>query len=58
MKANAQYSQPNFAYPKTVGKNAVASLDKALADGDGKLLVRSLIDYGLAETAVDRDSLQ
>ena len=48
MNVNAQYSKPDFAYPKTVSKNALASLDKALADGDGKLLVRALIAYTLA----------
>lgn len=58
MNVNAQYSKPDFAYPKTVSKNALASLDKALADGDGKLLVRALIDYSLAEKAVDNDSMQ
>lgn len=58
MTTHAEYSKPDFAYPKTVSKNAVSSLDKALADGDGKLLVRSLIDYSLAEKAIDRDSLQ
>lgn len=58
MNANAQYAKPDFAYPKTVSKNAMESLEKALNDGDGKKLVRSLINYSLAECAIDNDSLQ
>ncbi len=52
-----RYEKPDFAYPKQVIKTSLADLDIALADGDGKLAVRSLINYELAQSAIDPDSL-
>lgn len=52
-----QYSEPDFAFPKQVSSQASEMLEKAVADGDGKLAVRALVNYGLAQCAVDNDSL-
>lgn len=52
-----RYEKPDFAYPKQVIKTSLAELDRALSDGDGKLAVRSLINYELAQSAIDPDSL-
>ncbi|MDE6393905.1 MAG: hypothetical protein K2K77_01075, partial [Duncaniella sp.] len=40
---------PDFAYPKTVSANARKSLDKAMHAGDTQGILRSLIDYTLAQ---------
>lgn len=48
-----QYSEPDFAFPKQVSSQASEMLEKAVADGDGKLAVRALVNYGLAQCAVD-----
>lgn len=50
-------SKPDFAYPKTVSKNAEAQLKSALKKNNGPEIVRSLLDYGLAQTAINPDKL-
>ena len=52
-----RYEKPDFAYPKQVIKTSLAELDRALSDGDGQLAGRSLINYELAQSAIDPDSL-
>lgn len=48
---------PDFAYPRTVSAQARESLTKALADGDDKAVVRSLLDYTLAQSAIAATNL-
>ncbi len=57
MFATEAPSKPDFAYPKTVAKNAEKQLDNALDNGNGKALVRAIIDLSLAEYAIDHDSI-
>lgn len=49
-------SGPDFAMPRKVEKDALASLEKALKSGDDTGVVRSLADWALAKTAVSADS--
>ncbi len=48
-------SKPDFAYPKTVSKNASKELKDAIKKQDGPAAVRALLDYGLAQTAISSD---
>lgn len=48
-------SKPDFAYPKTVSKNASKELKDAIKKQDGPAAVRALLDYGLAQTAINPD---
>ncbi len=52
----AEPSKPDFAFPKTVSANAGKNLDAALKANNGPATVRSLIDWGLAQVQIDRDS--
>ena len=51
-------SKPDFAYPQQVIEHANTNLNKALKDGNGNAVVRSLIDYLIAQSLIDTDSLQ
>lgn len=51
----AMPSKPDFAFPKTVSKNAEAELKSALRRDDGPATVRALLNYGLAQTAIAAD---
>ncbi len=51
------YGTPDFAYPKTVSKDALRDLKKAMKTGNGMLTVNSLVRYGLAVNAIAADSL-
>lgn len=48
---------PDFAYPQTVMADASQQLAQALRNNDGDAIVNSVINYGLAKTAIDVDSL-
>ncbi len=48
---------PDFSYPATVRNNSRADVSRALASGDGPLAVRSMMDYVLASSAIDADSI-
>lgn len=48
---------PDFAFPKQVILNADKNLELALKTGDGVGVIRSLMDYGLAESAISSDNL-
>lgn len=51
---NAQTAtRPDFAYPKTVSRQAEKDLSSALEKHDGPATVRALIDYYLAESRID-----
>lgn len=50
-------TKPDFAFPKKVSATALRSFERALDTGDAPASVRALIDYGLAQGAVDNDSL-
>ncbi len=49
---------PDFDYPQTVSKIAVADLDKALGKGDGNAAVGALVRYGLAESMVSPENIK
>lgn len=53
----AKVKAPDFAYPKTVSAQARKSLDVAMHDGDACGVVRSLLDYTLAQGAVSGDNI-
>ncbi|MBO4955238.1 MAG: hypothetical protein J6C77_02400 [Muribaculaceae bacterium] len=48
---------PDFAYPKTVAKNASQNLRTALADNNPQLMLRSLLDLTIAKGMISADSL-
>ena len=48
---------PDFAYPKTVSAQSQKNLASALASGNNEGVLRSLLDYTLAQSAVSADSL-
>lgn len=50
----SQMKEPDFAYPKTVGKNADAALEKAVAHGDWPAAVEAVIQSVTAENIVSR----
>ena len=50
-------SSPDFAFPKKVATVSLSNLELALKTDSGPLVVESLINYALAEVAVDRDSV-
>lgn len=54
---NTANSQPDFAFPQQVIKDADKMLEKALKEGDGIAVVDALIRSGLAQTAISPDSL-
>lgn len=56
VNANTQV-KPDFAYPKTVSSNAEVNLKKALTDGNSPMIVRSLMDYYLAQSAISSDNI-
>ena len=49
----AQPSKPDFAFPKTVSKNAEKELKSAIRRNDGPATVRYLMDYCLAQTRIN-----
>ena len=48
---------PDFAFPKTVIQQSSNSLSVAMRDGDNEAIIRSLLDYALAENAIGSGSL-
>lgn len=50
-------SKPDFAFPKTVSQNSEKELKSALKASDGPATVRALLNYGLAQTAINPDKL-
>ncbi len=48
-------AKPDFAFPKTVSTDAQARLKAAEKRNDGPETVRALIDYSLAQTAINPD---
>ena len=54
---NTANSQPDFAFPQQVIKDADKILENALKEGDGIAVVDALIRSGLAQTAISPDSL-
>lgn len=50
-------AQPDFAYPKTVSKNAIKELDSSLSAGNINGSMRALIDYTIASQMIGADNL-
>ena len=48
---------PDFAFPKRVSAEANRSLKQALSASDGPGIVRAVMDYTLAQGAVDTDNI-
>ncbi|MCM1021627.1 MAG: hypothetical protein NC343_05520 [Muribaculum sp.] len=57
VKAENEYAKPDFAFPVKVADNSLAQMRQAEKTGDGKLLVRSIINYAYARQSVDADSV-
>lgn len=53
----AKASEPDFAYPATVTREAEAALTAALRKSDGKATVRALADMALAQSAIGNEKL-
>ena len=51
-------NKPDFAYPQQVSQQAEANLKKAMNDGDGNAVVKSLIEYAVAVDKINSDSIQ
>lgn len=56
--ASTNNSKPDFAFPQKVSQQAETNLDVALKNGDGKLVIKSLIEYTVAQGLINRDSTQ
>ena len=54
----SQTNEPDFAFPKKVTQEAEANLNKALKNGNGKLVIESLIEYAVAQDKINSDSIQ
>ena len=52
-----QLSEPDFAYPKTVAKNAEAILKKARKSNDGSTTIQAAVQLTLAQLKIDTDSV-
>lgn len=48
---------PDFAFPKTVSQQASKALATSLQTGDGQGVIRALMDYTLAESAIGGDNV-
>lgn len=57
LASTTQLIKPDFAYPAQVSGNAEKALTKALKKGDGKTIVRSLVDYSIAQSLIDNNTL-
>ena len=57
MSQNTRVKAPDFAYPLTVSTDARRNLDKAIGDDDAQGILRSLIDYTLAQSSTDTANL-
>ena len=55
--AKNEVAKPDFAYPEKVSADAQKHLDKALASGDGRGVISSLINYTIAQSLIDKDCL-
>lgn len=51
-------TKPDFAYPKQVSQQAEIDLNKALKNKDGNEIVKSLINYAVAQDIINNDSIQ
>lgn len=50
--------KPDFAYPKQVIKQSENDLNKAIKDGNSKDVIKSLINYSVAQDLINNDSIQ
>ncbi len=50
-------TQPDFAFPKQVSQKAVKQLESAVKNNDSPNIVRSILNYGLAQSAVAEDNI-
>lgn len=56
--SNAQVAKaPDFAFPQKVSRQASTSLSAALKSNDAPATIRSLMDYALAQGAIDADNI-
>ena len=56
-KAN-EVNKPDFAFPQKVSQQAETNLNNALKTGNGNAIIRSLIDFSIAQTLINSDSIQ
>jgi len=56
-KAN-DVNEPDFAFPQKVSLQAETNLNYALKTGNGNAIIRSLIDFSIAQTLINSDSIQ
>lgn len=56
-KAN-EVNEPDFAFPQKVSQQAETNLNNALKTGNGNAIIRSLIDFSIAQTLINSDSIQ
>lgn len=57
MWAGSKAVTPDFDYPKTVSKTALADLNAALKAGDGNKTIDALVRYSLAQGSISSDNM-
>ena len=50
-------STPDFAFPKKVSEQSLTSLKKSISSHDSQGIVRSVLDYSLAQSAVGKEKM-
>ncbi|MDE7025044.1 MAG: hypothetical protein K2O88_04090, partial [Paramuribaculum sp.] len=48
---------PDFAFPKKVSQESLTTLKKAVASNDSPIIVRSILDYSLAQSAIGEEKV-
>lgn len=56
IKASTSVKGPDFAYPRDVTVKSETGIKQALKTGDDIMLLRSLMDYSIAQTIISRDN--
>ncbi len=51
--AQSSLSAPDFAFPEKVTSQAITDYNKAIASGDGQMVIDAMIRYSLAQTDID-----
>lgn len=57
ISAQKPNSKPDFAYPKQVATTAEGNIIIALNTGNGRMLIKSLVEYSVAQSLIDADNL-
>ena len=50
-------STPDFAFPKKVSEQSLTTLKKSISSNDSQGIVRAVLDYGLAQSAIGQEKM-